>query len=285
MPSTIREFPLTDEMMQLVGGQITRIYAKGTTSYVTTARSKLIICLYTDKLFTTMSAIKQALIATHEFEEKSIDKFLVRLSQEWVKSVDYSQRGSYVVKARSELIACPLAAFSNGELFTTMSAIKNYYLIVRPDEEDEEKSMDENLVRLAEDRLNSVHYSEYGSSCPTCACSVKKSPWSRDFLINHLKQHLVTCTHKIDGTFAHGYINQALNYFELCKACYGNSPVGPYNIWPSHLTPRLRTELDQRGTDRTNVLLHAVCGLFEDINPEHYRKYVSRADLWFIYAG
>jgi hypothetical protein len=88
--------------MQLLGSKIVRIYAKDTTLYVVNARSELIICSYTDELFTTMSALKQALIATHEFEQKSIDKFLVRLSQEWVKSVDYSERGSYVVKARSD---------------------------------------------------------------------------------------------------------------------------------------------------------------------------------------
>jgi hypothetical protein len=280
LTSTIREFPLTDEIIQLLGGKIIRIYAKGMTLYVVNARSELIICSYTDELFTTMSGLKQALIATHEFEQKSIDKFLLRLSQEWVKSVDYSERKSYVVKARSELIACPLAAFGTGELFTEMSAIKTYYLIVRPNEEDEEKSMDENLVRLAEDRLNSENYSEYGSSyCPTCACP---DQWSRDFLINHLKQHFATFTLKINGEYTHGYINQALRYMDECKRCSGTKiPVGPYHIMSENLNPRLQTELDQlHDTDRTNVLMQAVSELFEDINPELYRKYVSR-ELWF----
>ena len=215
-------------------------------------------------------------------ELMTIDKFLVRLSQEWMKSVDYSERGSYVVKARSELIACPLAAFGTGELFTTMSAIKTYCLIVRPDEEDEEKSMDESLVRVAEHRLNSENYSEYGSSyCPTCACP---DPWSRDFLINHLKQHLVTYTHRRAGEFTHGYINQTLRYFDQCKACYGNSSVGPYHIRACDLTPRLRNELrrqDYKGF--LYVLKQAVSGIFEDINPQHYRKYVSdKLNIGFV---
>jgi hypothetical protein len=163
-----------------------------------------------------------------------------------------------------------------------MSAIKTYCLIVRPDEDDEEKSMDESLVHLAEHRLNSENYSEYRPSyCPTCACP---DPWSQDFLINHLKQHLVTCTHKIDGKFTHGYINQALKYFDECKTCYGNSPVGPYNIWPSHLTPRLRTELKRLDyKDRSYVLKQAVFGIFDGINLELYRKYVSH-ELWFLYG-
>lgn len=196
-----------------------------------------------------MSALKQALIATHEFEEKSIDKFLVRLSQEWLKSVDYSERGSHIVKARSKLIACPLFAFGTGELFTTMSARKTCLIAQYEPEDPDEKYMDEFLVRLAEDRLNSVSYSErylkYGASdCPTCASPY---PWSLDFLINHLKQHLITRTHKINGEYTHGYINQALRYIDECKRCGGNPdiPIGPCNIWPRDLTPRLRAELKQ----------------------------------------
>jgi hypothetical protein len=220
MPSTLREFPLTDEMIQLVGGQIIRIYAKGTTLYVVNARSELITSSYTGGLFTTMSALKQALIATHEFEEKFIDKFLVRLSEGWLKSVD--------------------SAHSN---------------------------------------------SEHGSSdCPTCACSVQ---WSLSFLVDHLKQHLATCTEKIDDegkiSYERFYYNKALDYFYDCKACSGTDmPVGPYLIWSSHLPPRIRTELKQR-RDLNYVLKQAVSGIFEDINPELFHKSVSH-ELWVSYC-
>jgi len=115
---------------------------------------------------------------------------------------------------------------------------------------------------------------EPASDCSVCACP---DQWSRDFLTNHLKQHLATCTHKINGKYTHGYINQALRYIDECKRCSGTKiPVGPYHIMSEYLTPRLQAELNQlHGTDSTNVLMQAVSGIFKDINPELYRKYVS----------
>jgi hypothetical protein len=86
MPSTTREFPLTDEMKQLL--KVTRMYATDNTLFVENARSEPVTCPYTPELFTTINGLKQALIDTHEFEEKSIDKFLVHLSEVWLKSVD-----------------------------------------------------------------------------------------------------------------------------------------------------------------------------------------------------
>ena len=109
---------------------------------------------------------------------------------------------------------------------------------------------------------------EPASDCSVCACP---DQWSRDFLTNHLKQHLATCTHKINGEYIHVYINQALRYINQCKDCSGDPGVGPYHVLSCDLTPRLRTELEQR-----DVTTQAVSGLFEDIDPELYRKYVSR---------
>lgn len=74
MPSTTREFPLTDEMKQLLN--ITRIYVKGKDLYVENARSEPITCLYTGDLNTTGDGLKQALVKAGEFDEKSIDKFI-----------------------------------------------------------------------------------------------------------------------------------------------------------------------------------------------------------------
>jgi hypothetical protein len=90
MPSTTREFPLTEEMKQLLN--VTRMYAKGKTLFLDNAKAKPISCPYiADDSERTVNGLKQALIDIREFEEKSIDKFLVLLSQVWLKSLDSAQ--------------------------------------------------------------------------------------------------------------------------------------------------------------------------------------------------
>jgi hypothetical protein len=62
MPSTRREFPLSDKIKQLLN--ITGMYVKGKVLYLEKARSKPITCLYTGELVTTSNALKEALVKT-----------------------------------------------------------------------------------------------------------------------------------------------------------------------------------------------------------------------------
>ena len=74
MPSTRREFPLTDEMKQLLN--VTGLYAEGKTLFLDNAKAKPIECRYiADDSEKTIKGLRQALIDIHEFDEKSIDKF------------------------------------------------------------------------------------------------------------------------------------------------------------------------------------------------------------------
>jgi hypothetical protein len=74
MPSTTREFPLTDEMKRLLN--ITRVHAEDKTLFVENAKAEPITCPYAGELSTTLDGLKQALIKTGEFDEASIDKFI-----------------------------------------------------------------------------------------------------------------------------------------------------------------------------------------------------------------
>ncbi|MFY9871682.1 MAG: hypothetical protein WAK17_18365, partial [Candidatus Nitrosopolaris sp.] len=74
MPSTTREFPLSDEMKRLLN--VSRAYVKGETLFVTRSKLEPITCLYTGELNSTVDALKQALTKTGEFDEASIDKFI-----------------------------------------------------------------------------------------------------------------------------------------------------------------------------------------------------------------
>jgi hypothetical protein len=74
MPSTTREFPLSEEMKRLLN--VNGAYVKGNTLFVTRTKLEPITCLYTGDPITTLEGLKQALIKSGEFDEKSIDKFL-----------------------------------------------------------------------------------------------------------------------------------------------------------------------------------------------------------------
>ncbi|MFZ0510541.1 MAG: hypothetical protein WAM14_02945 [Candidatus Nitrosopolaris sp.] len=88
MSSITREFPLSDEMKRLLN--VTRVYVKGKTLFVENRRSEPITCPYTGELVTTTEELKQALIDTHEFEDKLIDKLIRFLSDVWRKQEEES---------------------------------------------------------------------------------------------------------------------------------------------------------------------------------------------------
>jgi len=82
MSSTRRVFPLSDEMKNQ---GITRIYVKGKTLFVENARAKPVTCLYTADIITTTDGLKQALVKTGEYDEKTIDKIIRLFVDAWGK--------------------------------------------------------------------------------------------------------------------------------------------------------------------------------------------------------
>jgi len=74
-------------------------------------------------------------------------------------------------------------------------------------------------------------------------------------------------------TVCKGRSFRCVHYNCKCKVCSCIYPVGPYIIWYSDSNPRLRTE-HRQVLDLEYVLKQALSGIFEDINPELYRKYV-----------
>jgi hypothetical protein len=86
MPSTTREFHLSDEMKGLLN--VTRAHVEGNVLFVENAKVEPVTCLYTDELISTVDALKQALTKTNEFDEKSIDKFLRLFADVWCKQED-----------------------------------------------------------------------------------------------------------------------------------------------------------------------------------------------------
>jgi hypothetical protein len=88
MSSTTREFPLSEEIKQSL--KITRIYAEGKTLFVENRRSEPITCPYTGELNSTVDGLKQALVKTGEFDEKSIDEFLRLLADVWRRQEEES---------------------------------------------------------------------------------------------------------------------------------------------------------------------------------------------------
>lgn len=91
MTTMIREFPINDEIKEL---GFSRVYAKEKTLLVyNSPYLPAIQCdYYKNDLQTTMNDLRQALIESGHFDTKTIDKFLVLLSQVWVKSVEEEQQ-------------------------------------------------------------------------------------------------------------------------------------------------------------------------------------------------
>jgi hypothetical protein len=83
MSSTTREFPLSEEMKQLLN--ITRIHAIGKTLFVENAKAESITCPYTGESFTTIKGLKKALVETGEYDDSSIDKFTRLFVDAWRK--------------------------------------------------------------------------------------------------------------------------------------------------------------------------------------------------------
>jgi hypothetical protein len=110
-----------------------------------------------------------------------------------------------------------------------------------------------------------------------CRSCTSDEVWFTSYLIDHLKQYLATYTEVItnnegESTVVRPYCDQA---FRLLKIGRYNPPQ-PYIIKFSHLTSRLRTELNQLdGIDRIYVLKQAVSRIFEDVNIGIYHNSVS----------
>jgi len=105
MPSTTREFPLTDEMKRLLN--VTRAYAEGKTLFLDNAKAKPIECPYiADDPEKTVNGLRQTLIDTHEFDENHIDKFVRLFDDVWFKlevesPFDEDEKRYYVQKYTS----------------------------------------------------------------------------------------------------------------------------------------------------------------------------------------
>jgi hypothetical protein len=85
LSSGIKEFEITDEIRRL---GFSRIYVAGKTLLVYNTRREHIQCqYYKDDLPKTISTLRKALTDHAEFDIKIIDKFLVLLSQVWLKPV------------------------------------------------------------------------------------------------------------------------------------------------------------------------------------------------------
>jgi hypothetical protein len=82
----VHEFPITDEIRGL---GFSRVCTMGKTLLVYNAKMDPIQCqYYKDDSIKTIKMLRKALVDTHEFDIKVIDKFIVLLSQIWVQLVE-----------------------------------------------------------------------------------------------------------------------------------------------------------------------------------------------------
>ena len=80
-----REFPITDEIKQL---GFSRVYTMGKNLLVSNSSdlAEIQSPYYKNDLQKTMKGLKDALLECGHFDDKTIDKFLVLLSQAWLDS-------------------------------------------------------------------------------------------------------------------------------------------------------------------------------------------------------
>jgi hypothetical protein len=79
------EFPVSTEIKDL---GFSRIYVVDKTLFVCGLKTKIQCRYYKSGLEKTMKALKQAFIDTNEFDEETIDKLCVLMTQAWVKAED-----------------------------------------------------------------------------------------------------------------------------------------------------------------------------------------------------
>jgi hypothetical protein len=121
-----REFPITDEIKNLGFSKVCTI---GKTLFIYNAKVEPIHCqYYKDDLPKTMNKLKKALSDSHEFDNIKIEKFIVHLSQVWVKIVEEeqdsykiekdnhrSQRSYTIQKYTTDIPAVAEAVLVNGQ--------------------------------------------------------------------------------------------------------------------------------------------------------------------------
>lgn len=96
-----REFPITDEIRQL---GFSRVFTMGKALFVYNARTDPIQCQYDkDDWIKTNNRLRKVLEDSHEFDKKTVDKFLVLLSQVWLKSVENDNEAAKSAPKREKI--------------------------------------------------------------------------------------------------------------------------------------------------------------------------------------